>query len=509
MALDAPGAPPAWGALMQRAAELADLGGVAALTFWDGSTHMPPRGAPARAEQSATLQRLSHDRLADPQVGRWLDELEPWAESEDPESDAVRAVRLMRRDFEKSVRVPSELAGDIARHNALGEAAWLRAREANDFAHLRDALARSVDLRRRYAACFEAPEAYDALLDDYEPGMTTARLRPLFAELRDALVPLVAEVGDPDQPRNGGVLHGDFPEPEQEAALHEILGAFGFDRLGWRLDRAVHPFAQALSVGDVRITTHYDSRDLAVSLYSAMHEFGHGHYDGGVDPALERTPLGHAESLGLHESQSRMWENEVCRSRAFCTWVLPVLRRHLGGLDDLTPERMFWGVNTVQPSLIRIEADEATYNLHVILRFELELALLDGSLEVDALPEAWDAKIHDFLGLTVPDPNRGVLQDIHWGTGLIGYFPTYALGNLVAAQLWERVRADIPDLDEAIAGGDFATLRAWLGEHVHRHGRRYPMPDLLRRVTGDELAVEPFIRYLRGKLADAGVLQPA
>ena len=288
----------------------------------------------------------------------------------------------------------------------------------------------------------------------------------------------------------------------------EVLEAVGFDADGWRLDPAPHPFAQSLGPTDVRITTRYDLHDFGVAHFSALHEFGHGLYEAGIPPELARSPLGHTVSLGIHESQSRLWENVVGRSRPFCGWVLPILREALGpgipaGVDA---DAFYRAVNSVQRSLIRVDADETTYNLHIILRFELELALIEGTLAVDDLPAAWDEGMHRLLGVDVPDAAQGVLQDVHWGAGLFGYFPTYTLGNLIAAQLWTRVREDLPEIDAQLASGELAPLREWLREHIHRHGRKFPPRELLLRATGDTLRPEPFLDYLRAKLVDAGAL---
>jgi carboxypeptidase Taq len=492
-------------------AELSDLYALNALLLWDQNTMMPPGGAGPRADHAETLQRVLHARETAPELGRLLDALEPWAEGEDPDADEVRLIRWVRRDHEKSLRVPADLAAEISRAKAEGLQAWQEALAASDFGRFRDALARHVELRHRYVACFEGYEhPYDALLDDYEPGLTTAELRPLFANLRDALVPLVAATGDPAQPRNAGVFAGPYDVDVQRRAVTDILESVGFDPERWRLDSALHPFAQSLAPTDVRLTTKYDVNDFGVTLYSALHEFGHGLYEAQADLRLARTTLGEPVSLGVHESQSRMWENTVGRSRPFCGWLLPRLRELLpGGFDDLDAVALFRAVNSVQPSLIRIEADETTYNLHIILRFELELALIDGSLAIDDVPAAWSEGMRRLLGLEVPSDAEGVLQDTHWGAGLFGYFPTYTIGNLMAAQLWERLAADLDDLDERIAAGDFGPLREWLREHVHRHGRKFWPRELLQRVTGEELRVDPFVAYLRGKLEDAGLLAPA
>jgi carboxypeptidase Taq len=492
-------------ALRERAEILNDLDRIAALLFWDQNTMMPPRGAVARGDQAATLQTVHHERLTDPGLVRLLDVLEPWAAGEDPDSDDVRLIAELRRDTEKAVRVPTRLAADMSRAAAIGQAAWEAARAAADYGRFRDAMARHLELRHEYMGCFTGYEhPYDVLLDDFEPAMTAARLRPLFAELREALVPLVAETAGPLVLPFGGEIDVE----SQRRACMLVLEGVGFDPDGWRLDVAPHPFAQALGSGDVRVTTRYDLHDFGGAYFGALHEFGHGLYEAQIPDRLARSPLGSPVSLGVHESQSRLWENMVGRSRAFCTWVAPHLAAILPGHDDVGPEELFRRVNTVHRNLIRVEADETTYNLHIVLRFELELALVEGSLGVDDLPHAWNEGMHELLGLDVPDDAQGVLQDVHWGAGMIGYFPTYTLGNLMAAQLWEALVADLPDVESAIEQGDFAPLRGWLGEHVHAQGRRLPPPELLRRVTGQELAVEPFLRYLRGKLAGVGVLPP-
>jgi carboxypeptidase Taq len=492
--------------LRGRLAELNDLHGVLSLVFWDQNTMMPPDGATARADHASTLQRIAHDKLIDPEIGRALDALEPWAQGEDPDSDDVRMLAAVRRDYEKSVRVPSDLAAEMSHAAALGQQAWMEAREADDFSRFRDALARQFELRHRYVACFDHFEhPYDVLLDDFEPGLTAAELRPLFEELREALVPLVAAAGDPEQPRNAGVFDGEYPSEAQRDTILRILRPMGFDPDSWRMDPSAHPFAQAMGLRDVRITTKYDERDFGVAYYSSLHEFGHGLYEANVDPAYARTPLGEPVSLGVHESQSRMWENVVGRSRPFCAWALPQLRECLGG-PSVDVDELYRSVNTVQPSLIRIEADETTYNLHIILRFELELALLEGTLAIDDLPAAWNEGVKRLLGLDVPSDADGVLQDIHWATGLVGYFPTYSLGNLMAAQMWTAAEEALGDLDGQLERGDFDPLRGWLRENVHRHGRKYPPRELLRRITGAELQVQPFVDYLRAKLVDSGVL---
>jgi carboxypeptidase Taq len=495
--------------LHRRARELADLNGIGGLLLWDQNTTMPPGGADARADQFEALERIQHDRLTDPALARLLDALEPWAAGEDPDSDDVRLIANLRRDHHKAVRVPTELAAEISSAAAHAQQRWLEAREKGAFAHFAPALERVLELQSRYIACFdgsgEFAHPYDILLDDYEPGLTTEELRALFDTLQRELVPLVSAAAAAGE--DGHVLPGSYPREAQQRFADELLAAVGFNREHWRLDASVHPFARSMAHTDVRLTTRWEEDDLAMAFYSCLHEFGHGLYEAQMDPRHYRTTLAEATGLGVHESQSRLWENLVGRSRPFCEWVLPLLRRHLGGpFKAMDPAELYRAVNQVRLSLIRIEADETTYNLHIALRFELELALVEGRLSVADLPDAWNEATYRLLGLETPSLKEGVLQDIHWGAGMIGYFPTYTIGNLMAAQLWSALASDLPSVDESIASGDFAPLREWLRDNIHRQGRKYTSRELLRRATGEELRVEPWLDYLEGKLLDAGLL---
>jgi carboxypeptidase Taq len=496
--------------LKRRAGELADLGSVASLVLWDQNTMMPPGAAGARADQVEALERLTHDRLTDPSLDKLLDRLEPWAASVDPDSDDARLVAAIRRDQHKAVRVPTDLAAELSGARTLNQQAWLQARRAGDFEVFRPSLEHMLELLHRYAACFdgsgEFAHPYDVLLDDYEPDLTTAELTPLFAGLTEQLVPLVAAAAATDG-EPGEVFPGTYPVQRQQPLMQEVLRGVGFDPEHWRLDATVHPFARSVATTDVRVTTRWEPDDLAMAFYSCLHEFGHGLYEAQFAPEHYRTTLAEAPGLGAHESQSRTWENLVGRSQPFCEWVLPILRRHLGGrFEAMEATDLYRSVNRVRLSLVRIEADETTYNLHIALRFQLELAMLEGRLAVKDLPEAWDEATERLLGLQVPDLLHGVLQDIHWGSGILGYFPTYTLGNLMAAQLWGRLSADLPEIEAQIAAGDFAPLREWLREHIHRHGRKFASRELLRRVTGEELSVEPLLAYLEAKLLDTGLL---
>jgi carboxypeptidase Taq len=486
--------------LRERLAEIEDLSAAGSLLGWDQQTMMPERGAPLRAEQLGTLGRVVHERFTDDAIGRLLDQVDGDALA--PDSDDAALIRVTRRDWEKARRVPSELAAELARAGALGHQAWVQARERSDFAAFLPYLERNVELKRRYIDCFEGYEdPYDVLLDDYEEGMKTAEVAALFAELRGELVPLIAAIAQRADAVDDACLHGEFAVERQRALVRRVLERLGWRPDGWRLDEAAHPFATSFGPDDVRLTTRYDPEYVGMALYGAIHECGHGLYEAGVDPRLARTPLGSGVSLGVHESQSRLWENVVGRGRPFVGWLhgqlAEVFPEQLG---DVSADGLYRAVNKVRPSLIRVEADEATYGLHVILRFELEREMIAGTIALGDLPEAWNARMKEYLGVEVPDDAHGVLQDVHWSGGDIGYFSTYALGNLIAAQLWERARGGLPGLDASLAAGDGGPLREWLRTNVHQYGRKLPPRELVARATGGPIRVAPFVGYLRGKL---------
>ena len=410
--LPAVSAPSAYEELRTHLGEVSDLRRIGQVLFWDQQVIMPPGGAPGRAEQSATLARISHEAFISPEIGRLLEELAPWAESLDPDSDEASIVRVSRRDWEKARRVPPELSAEMNRASSLALRAWAQARADSDFASLVPYLERNFELRRRYVECFEpAEETYDILLDDYEPGMKTAEVRAVFDRMKPALIELVRNVEPAEDALAGRVL----PRDGQTAFALEVLERFGYDPNAWRLDPTQHPFASSPSPNDIRLTTHYDESSLR-SVFASMHEFGHGLYEHGIDPALARTPLGSGASMALHESQSRMWENLVGRSRPFWRFFFPHFRAAFPELD-LDEETLYRTVNLVTPTLIRVDADEVTYNLHVILRFELEQELVEGRLAPADLPEAWNARFKEYLGLDVPSDDVGVLQDMHWAAG--------------------------------------------------------------------------------------------
>jgi carboxypeptidase Taq len=488
--------------LRERMAELEDLRNASALLSWDQQTMMPPGGAAQRAESLATLSRLRHELFISDATGRLIDEAQASLDGAAEDSDDRCLVRFVSRRWNKSRRVPAKLASDLARAFSLGQTAWTEARRDDDFAAFIPYLKHNLELTRRYVDCFDQFDcAYDALLDDYEPDMRTEPVARLFDQLKAELLPLIRELGR--HTVDDSCLHGDFPVPAQRQLIGEVLALMGFDREGWRLDDAVHPFATSFGSGDVRITTRWDQSYFPGALFGAMHECGHGLYEAGIAASLQRTPLGHGLSLGVHESQSRLWENMVGRGRAFSHVLAPLVARAFGGrLATISPEALFRAVNRTYPSLIRVEADEVTYGLHIILRFELEQELIEDRLRVEDLPEAWNARMRDYLDIGVPSDAQGVLQDVHWSAGLIGYFPTYALGNMIAGQLWQQIHLHVPDLQEQIAASELGELRAWLIENVHRHGSKFTTCELLERAVGSPLQVEPFIDYLKDKLGD-------
>ncbi len=488
--------PAAFDELRLRMAELNDLQHVGGLLFWDQRTKMPPAGSETRAEQVATLGRIAHERFVDPEVGRLLDELRGYEDSLPRDSFEASLIRVTRRDWEKASCVPPSLTAEMRRSGALGFRAWGEARAASDFATLAPHLETNLELKQRYVACFPpAAETYDILLDDYEPEMKTAEVRAVFDELKRELVPLVRDADSSAQPP---AL--ELPRNGQERFARRVLDRLGFDDSSWRLDETAHPFMSTPGHGDVRLTTRWEAG--LNWLFGAIHEFGHGVYEHDIDPALARTPLGAGVSLGLHESQSRTWENLVGRSRPFWRFFYPQLQEafpeHFGSLSE---DDFYRVTNRVEPSLIRVDADEVSYNLHIILRFELEQELIDGRLAVADLPAAWNERFEEYLGIPVTSDREGVLQDMHWGGGAIGYFPTYALGNLMSVQIWERVRDDLPDLDEQFARGEFAPLRAWYGEHLYRYGRKFTPQETLELASGSRLDAGPYLRYLRAKYA--------
>src|SRR5581483_11211996 len=435
----------------------------------------------ARAESLATLGRIIHESFVSDEVGALLERLRPFEESHPYDSDEASLIRVTRRDWEKARRVPTELRVEMTRAAAQGHHAWVEARKASDFASFLPYLRENVELRRRYAECFEWDDSpYTPLLDDYEPGMTTSEVKEVFDVLRPALTELVESAPEVE----ASFLHGEFPVGRQRELGERIVATLGFEQGAWRIDPTAHPFCTSFSNRDIRLTTRYHEDDLE-SIWSTLHEAGHGLYAHGIASSLQRTPLANAPSLGLNESQSRTWENLVGRSRPFWThWYGALQETFPAQLRDVELEDFLRAINRAEPGLIRVDADETTYSLHIILRFELEQEMIAGTVALEDLPEIWNARMKEFLGVDVPDDAHGVLQDVHWSGGGIGYFPTYALGNVISLQIWERVREALPDLDEQMAAGDVSELSAWLRDNLYALGRKLTPRETLERLTG-------------------------
>lgn len=471
--------------LRDRLAELADLSSVQMLTEWDQLVMMPSQAAASRAQQQGTLARLAHERATDPQIGAWLEELDG-VELGEIDADIVR---VARRDWERARLIPEDLAVDLARASAEGQQAWQAARANDDFQAFIPALQRNVELARAHGQCVadEGQRPYDALLYDFDFGLSSEDLRPLFHALTQTLPSLAKQAQVHSPPRPMGV-----PVAAQRMAVQSVLAKIGVEPSSWRVDVSAHPFTTWTGRRDTRLTTRYSDGDVE-SLLSSLHEYGHGLYERQVDVALERTNLGTGTSMSVHESQSKLWENHVARSPAFCE----VLAAELSTAGFAVSAAELHGTLVgVSPSLIRVSADPLTYPLHIVLRFELEHALIEGDLAVQDLPGAWRDAVRRLLGLEVPSDALGCLQDIHWGAGSFGYFPSYAVGCLIAAQLWETMEAQIGPREEHLRRGEVQEIQTWLAEHVHRFGRRLDTIPLVEQATGEGLSVEPFIRYV-------------
>lgn len=482
--------------------EISDLAAASALLGWDQETGMPRQGVEARGSALGTLAGLIHERLAGRRLGDSLAELEDRAADIGPDRRAM--VREARRDHDRATRIPADLVKRLAEEEARAMAAWQEARAESRFERFLPHLTTLLDLKIQVAdALGWESERYDALLDEYERGATAGAVGQLFLGLRAELLPLVRAIAERGSAVDLGPVLRPVPAERQLEFGRTVARAMGFDFGGGRIDRSAHPFCTKIHAGDVRLTWRAAEADVRPALFGIIHEAGHGLYEQGLPPHFGRTPLGEAASLGIHESQSRLWENMVARSRPFWSNFLPELKRQLpGSFDDVDVEAMYRAVNHVAPSLIRVEADEFTYNLHVILRFEIERDLLQGRLAVRDLPQAWNARMQEFLGV-VPDRDaQGVLQDIHWSMGAFGYFPTYTLGNLYAAQLMQAARADLGDLDDQIARGELGNLREWLREKVHAHGRQHLPAELIAAATGRKPAPDAFLAYARSKARD-------
>ena len=490
--------------LKRRLMEISDLNFAGAVLNWDQATYMPAAGAMARGRQTAMLSKLAHEKSVDPALGRLLDALEPYGEGLPYESDDASLIRVVRRDFEKAIRLPSDYVERASAHSSASYVAWTKARPANDFAAMRPYLEKNVELSREYAGYF-APyqRVTDPMIDDYDAGMTTESVLALFATLRRELVPIVRAICD--QPAaDDSCLRGAFAEPRQLDLSISVAKRLGYDFERGRIDKTHHPFCTKFSAGDVRITTRVDEGDIGQALFSTIHEAGHAMYEQGVDATLTGTPLGWGTSAGVHESQSRLWENVVARGRGFWEHFYPTLQAAFPDrFGNVALETFYRAINKVQRSLIRTDADEVTYNLHIMMRFDLELDLLEGRLAVKDLPEAWRARIETDLGIVPGDDRDGCLQDVHWFSGGIGgSFQGYTIGNILSAQFYGAAVKAHPEIPSEIARGEFGTLHQWLVTHIHRHGRKFKPNKLVVRATGEPMTIAPYLAYLRGKYGE-------
>ncbi|HEV3121212.1 MAG TPA: carboxypeptidase M32 [Isosphaeraceae bacterium] len=490
--------------LIQQAQEVSLLSSCMSLLSWDEQTYMPKRGVEHRGNQMALLAGLHHEKATDLRMGERLDALADSELVRDPLAPEAVNVRELRRTFDRLTKLPRSLVEELARTVSMAQQEWVSARKASDFAQFCPWLEKVVALKRQEAECLTAHgPLYDALLDEFEPGASSREIAALFESLRRDLVPLVDAIQGSSRRPDLSVLNRDFPADAQERFGRLAAAAIGFDFQAGRLDTTAHPFCTRIGPGDCRITTRYALTSFTDSFFGILHEVGHGLYEQGLDPLHQGTPMGEAVSLGVHESQSRLWENAVGRSRSFWLHFFPKAHEHFAhALADVSFDAFLFAINQVAPSLNRVQADEVTYNLHILIRFELEQALLSGDLEAAGVPGAWNDLYERTLGLTPPNDAEGCLQDIHWSAGLVGYFPTYTLGNLFAAQLYDRASEELGDLETEFARGEFGTLLTWLRDRVHRHGHRYHSAPLIQQVTGAPPDHRPLVRALRRKYGE-------
>lgn len=487
--------------LIRRAKETALLGSCGSLLGWDEQTYLPKGGVEHRGNQMALLAGLRHERATDPRIGELLSIVEGSEFAKDPLAVSAVNIRELRRVYDRLNRLPRSLVEELARTTTIAQQEWITSRKKSDYSLFRPWLEKILVLKRCEAdeLGFES-ERYDALLEEYEPGARSSEIARLFRQLRDDLIPLVGAIGEARKRPDPSILHRDYPVERQRIFCEEAAAAVGFDFHGGRLDVAAHPFCSGIGPGDTRLTTRFDANFFSESFFGTLHEVGHGLYDQGLDPEHFGTPMGEAVSLGIHESQSRLWENAVGRSLAFWRHFFPRARQMFPeALADVDLEEFHSAANHVEPSLIRVEADEVTYNLHVLVRFELERALLSGELSTHDLPHEWNERYRKYLGISPPRDAEGCLQDIHWSAGLVGYFPTYTLGNLNAAQLYAKAREDLPGMEEHFARGEFDDLLAWLRAKIHRQGQRYRSADLIAFATGSPPSHRALVDHLRSK----------
>lgn len=489
--------------LFELAAELVDLGHISAVLSWDQNVYLPSGGTEERGIQSAALGRIMHEKFTTDEVGQLIADLEEEVGDLNAETDEARAVKVAKRQYEKQTKIPLPMLMEFIKATTMAHEAWVKAKAQSDYALFQPHLETIIDLRQQYADLFKPYDhVYDPLLDDFEPGMKTADVKEIFDKLRPQQVALLQAIAEKEPPDNS-FLKQHYKEEYQEIIGRYVITRFGYDWNRGRLDVAPHPFTTEFGLGDVRITTRYLKEDAGSALFSTMHEAGHAMYGQGLDEKYKRHPLSGAASLAIHESQSRLWENIIGRSKAFWSFFYPSLQmlfpQYLGNVSE---EAFYRGINKVEPSLIRVEADEATYNMHIMLRLEIEMGLMEGAIEVKDLPEIWNTKIEEYLGIVPPNDAQGVLQDIHWSGGMVGYFPTYALGNLASVQLWDKLLEGHPNIPDEIAQGKFDTVLGWMQEQIHQYGSKYEPQELMLKATGSKITPEPYIEYLKTKYGE-------
>ena len=489
--------------LKQILGEVSDLNRAVSILSWDQQVNMPFKGTEARGEQMATLSKIAQEKFISDEVGRLLEDLKQEFEGADSDSDEVAMIRVTARNYDKAKRVPPDFIQEQAIVSSKAFEAWVEARHQSDFSIFRPHLEKVVELIQKYISFFPAgSHPYDTLLDDYEPGMKTEEVQAIFNSLRPKQVKLLKAIAGSKQVKSD-FLFKKYNEKKLIDFGVDVVTRFGYDWSRGRQDKAPHPFETTFSVNDVRITTRFEEDNPLATLFSTMHEAGHAMYEQGINPAYERTPLAGGTSLAIHESQSRMWENLVGRSLPFWEYFYPSFKKTFPAqLDGVSLKTFYKAINKVEPSFIRVNADEATYNMHIMLRLELEIGMVEGTIAIKDLPGIWNAKMEEYLSITPPNDARGVLQDIHWSGGAIGYFSTYALGNLVSAQLWEKIRRDIRDLDDQICKGNFTELLGWLRKNIHQYGHKYEPQTLMQKVTGSKITPEPYVRYLTKKYSE-------
>ena len=494
-----------YNSLTQQLRDAALISSCGSVLSWDEQTYMPTNGSALRADQLGLLAGLAHERSTSPKIGELLSELEQQTDLGEPDSDRAVNVREAIRNYDRQTKLPRRLVEELSRTTTLSQQAWIEAREDSEFAEFLPWLEKMIGLKREEAQAvgYGSGVPYDALLDDYEPGMTAAELEQVFLPLREDLVKLVSEIHHSSRRPNLEILARHYPKTPQVVLAEGASKAIGFDFDAGRIDESAHPFCSGFGPGDCRLTTRYNDHHFNSAFFGVLHESGHGIYDQGLPTDSFGLGIGQAASVGIHESQSRLWENFVGRSRPFWHYMFPTAKTAFPkALGDVSLEDFYFAINDVRPSLIRVEADEVTYNLHIMLRFEIEEHLISGSLKPADVPGVWNEKFHSYFGLTVPNDAQGCLQDIHWSAGLFGYFPTYALGNMYAAQLYVAAERALGDFNEQFSHGRFKPLKSWLNENIHRHGKRYPAKKLVENVTGQTLSHEPLIAHLRSKYSE-------